>query len=222
VTTKLDPASLAALGHVDDSGAPCARHAALAGDVLLQLAMVGSRASAFHPDCASKLQGLVMALDELGELSEHGDPQIIRAVEAAMESTKELHALLNLNRALTKPPNKVAVALGELMTKAAQRVGVQLAAVLPPISVAVAAPAMTHALALVLDVAAGTGRGRTIAITAAQHPDAIELTMTTSPAPPSNASELLTIAGFVIARDGGQLWCARGDDRLTVRLPLPV
>src|SRR5581483_1744797 len=100
------PGSPPAIGHVDDAGQPCARHAPVATETLLHLAMVGSRASAFHHDCASKLQGLVMALDELGELSEHGDPQVLRAIEAAMESTKELHALLNMNRALTKPPSK--------------------------------------------------------------------------------------------------------------------
>lgn len=224
MTAGADPkATLAALGHVDESGAPCARHPALAADALLQLAMVGSRASAFHHDCASKLQGLIMALDELTELSEHGDPQIIRAVEAAMESTRDLHALLNMNRALTKPPNKVAIGLGELLTKAAQRVGILLGGALPAVNVDVAVPAMTHALALVLDVAAGSGRGRSItltaALTAAPSAGAVELSMAMASTVPGNASEMLAIASFVLTRDGGALWCAAAGDRLTLRLP---
>jgi hypothetical protein len=219
VTVDRDPQRLAALGHVDETGGPCTRHAPLAGETLLHLAMVGSRASAFHHDCASKLQGLVMALDELSELSENGDPQIIRAVEAAMESTKELHALLNLNRALTKPPSKTPTPLGELLTKSAQRVGVVLGGAIPSVQVAVAVPAMTHAFALIFDVAAGSGRGRSIALTAAPIAGGIELAMPVAGSPPSNASELLAIAHFVLARDGGALWCAARDERLTVRLP---
>ena len=214
-----DRGSLPAIGHVDDSGGPCARHAPVATETLLHLAMVGSRASAFHHDCASKLQGLVMALDELSELSEHGDPQILRAVEAAMESTKELHALLNMNRALTKPPSKAPTPLGELLAKGAQRVGVMLSGAIPGVQVDVAVPAMTHAFALVFDVAAGSGRGRSVALTATHTGSAVELIVPTAGAPPSNASELLTIAHFVVARDGGALWCAAGADRLTVRLP---
>ncbi|HEX8106419.1 MAG TPA: hypothetical protein VF516_01775, partial [Kofleriaceae bacterium] len=92
--------------HVDETGAPCTRHPAISPASLYQLAMVGSRAPAFHHDCASKLQGLVMALDELSELTENGDPQLIRAVETALEASRELNALLNLNRTLTRPATR--------------------------------------------------------------------------------------------------------------------
>ena len=112
--------------HVDETGAPCARHPAIAPASLYQLAMVGSRAPAFHHDCASKLQGLVMALDELTELTENGDPQLIRAVETALEASRELNALLNLNRTLTRPAARTAIALDELFARAAERVGVAL------------------------------------------------------------------------------------------------
>ena len=79
------PVSLATLGHADDAGGTCGKHAAVSADTMMQLAMIGSRASAFHHDCASKLQGLVMALDELGELAEGGDANMLRAIEAATE-----------------------------------------------------------------------------------------------------------------------------------------
>ena len=151
--------------HVDETGAPCARHPAISPGSLYQLAMVGSRAPAFHHDCASKLQGLVMALDELTELTENGDPQLLRAIETALEASRELNALLNLNRALTRPVPKTMIAVADLVARGAERGGVSLQGALPAgISVNVGVAAMIHALALVIDIAAGTGRGRSLAI----------------------------------------------------------
>lgn len=206
--------------HLDATGAPCARHPAATTSALMQLAMVGSRGPAFHHDCASKLQGLVMALDELSELTENAGPDVARAVEGAMTATRELNALLNLNRALTKPPAKADLALRELMTRAAQRVGVSLQGALPDVVVSTSVPAMTHALALVLDVASGSGRGRSQAVTGALAGREVELELATAAALPANASESLAIATFVIERDGGRLWCASAGERLFVRLPV--
>ena len=211
--------SEAAIEHIDETGAPCARHPAIAASSLAPRAMVGSRAPAFHHDCASKLQGLVMALDELSELTENGDPALIRAIESAMEVSRELNGLLNLNRALTKPAAKTAIALGELMKSAAGRVGVVLPGALPAVTVTVTGPAMTHALALTIDVAAGTGRGRSLAITATTMGRDVQLALPAATTQPANASESLAIATFVVARDGGKLGCATSGDRLFVRLP---
>lgn len=205
--------------HLDETGAPCTRHAPVAADTLLQLAMVGSRASAFHHDCASKLQGLVMALDELSELTEHGDPQLIRALESALESTRELNALLNANRALTKLSARTPISVGDLARRAAQRVGVTLQGAMTDAMADVAVPALTHALALVIDVAAGTGRGRTVAIGAELVAREVELVLHTSATAPTNASEALAIASFVVVRDGGRLWCSAAGDRVCVRMP---
>jgi hypothetical protein len=209
-----------AVAHVDDTGAPCARHRAPSAAAMYQLALVGSRAPAFHHDCASKLQGLVMALDELSELTENGDPQLIRAIEAAMEVSRELNGLLNINRALTKPAAKTAIAVRDLVKAAADRVGVALKGALPEAMVSASVAPMTHALALTIDVAAGTGRGRSLAITGAIDGREVELALpaVAIAAQPSNASESLAIATFVVARDGGRLWCAAGDQVL-VRLP---
>jgi L-asparaginase II len=205
--------------HLDETGAPCTRHPPVEADTLLQLAMVGSRASAFHHDCASKLQGLVMALDELSELTEHGDPQLIRALESALDSTRELNALLNANRSLTKLSARTAIAIGDLARRAAQRVGVTLQGTATEAMVAVAMPAMTHGLALALDVAAGAGRGRTVAISGEVVAREVELVLQASAIPPVNASEALAIASFVVTRDGGRLWCSAAGDRICVRLP---
>lgn len=208
-----------ALDHVDETGALCGRHPPAAPERMLQLAMVGSRAPAFHHDCASKLQGLVMALDELSELTENGDPQLIRAVEAAIEASRDLNALLNTNRALTKPATKLAIGVRDLVARAASRMGVAVQGTLPDATVEVAVPAMTHALALTIDIAAGTGRGRTIAVSAEAHPDDIELVLQATLPPPASAGEALAIASFVVARDGGWLRCSAAGDRVLVRLP---
>jgi len=207
--------------HLDATGAPCARHPAASAASLLQLALVGSRAPAFHHDCASKLQGLVMALDELSELTEGGDPQILRALESALEASRELNGLLNINRALTKPPGRTDIAVQDLVTRAAQRVGITVQGALPAALVCVSVPSMTHGLALVLDVAGGTGRGRTLGVAATKIAGGVELAFAISPSTPSNAGESLAIATFAVTRDGGRLWCASEGDRLHVVLPLP-
>jgi hypothetical protein len=207
--------------HLDETGAPCARHPAIAPASLYQLAMVGARAPAFHHDCASKLQGLVMALDELSELTENGDPQLIRAVETALEASRELNALLNFNRTLTRPAARTVITLDELVTRAAERSGVALRSG-PPVGVMVnvgVAP-MIHALSLAIDTAAGTGRGRTLQITAAPVAGAIELALHSSPLQAPAAGEAIAIAGFVIARDGGRLWCTASGDQMVIRLPV--
>src|SRR5262249_17799535 len=157
------------------------------------------RAPAFHHDCASKLQGLVMALDELSELTENGDPQLIRAIEAAMEGSRELNGLLNINRALTKPAPRTPIPIRDLMKSAADRVAVGLPGAPPDARVTVTVPPMTHALALTIDVAAGSGRGRHLALTAAPVGREVEIALPMAPTQPANASESLSIATFVVA-----------------------
>jgi hypothetical protein len=222
VTDAAKKLTLDAIGHDDDRGAACARHPAISAEGLMQLAMIGSRASAFHHDCASKLQGLVMALDELGELAEGGDPNMLRAIEAATESTRELHALLNINRALTKPPSRGPTGLHDLLTKAAQRVGITVHGVPPasaPVLVEVSSAAAIHALALVLDVAAGSGRGRSLQVAVTEHATTIDIALAAAQPPPASASEMLAIASYVLMRDGGQLWCNAAEPKIIVQLP---
>jgi len=54
--------------HLDDQGRPCTKHPSATIDELMVLAVIGSRVSGFHHDIASKLQGLMMSIDEIGEL----------------------------------------------------------------------------------------------------------------------------------------------------------
>jgi hypothetical protein len=206
--------------HLDETGAPCTRHPPIAPANLYQLAMVGSRAPAFHHDCASKLQGLVMALDELTELAEHGDPQMLRAIETAMEASRELNALLNLNRALTRPAVKARVTLRELVTRGAERVGVSVNGALPDsLMVSVGVAPVTHAFALSVDVAAGSGRGRALTVDTTARDGVVEIALVTSTVQPTNAADALAIASFVVAREGGRLWCSAAGDRIVIRLP---
>jgi len=211
--------SAAGIDHVDETGAPCARHPAAAREDLLQLALVGSRAPVFHHDCASKLQGLVMALDEIRELTVDGDPQLTSALEIALDSTHELHALLNANRALTKPPRRTEIALGDLVGRAAELAGVALHGTLPDAVVSVAVPSVPQALALAIDVAVGARRGRTLVIDGELVAREVELVLHAAAPSPADASEALAIATFVVTRDGGRLWCAAAGDRLVLRLP---
>jgi hypothetical protein len=217
------PLSEPVVEHLDETGAPCARHPAATQASLLQLALVGSRASAFHHECASKLQSLVMALDEIREFTQNAEEQLRSAVEAALESVKELNTLLNTNRALTKPPVRSVIAVRDLVARAAGWVRVTLSGSLSDALVNVSVPAMMQALALVLDVAAGAsaGRGRTLTVAAEIVSREVELVLQSSPSQPAHAREALAIASFVIARDGGKLWCAAGGDQLVVRLPCP-
>lgn len=165
-------------------------------DRLLALALVGSRAPGFNHDCASKLQSLMMALDEITEIADAGgNADLIRAVETATGALRELNALLNANRALTKAPARTATTVRELFARAAERVSVRVDGELPEQAIQVAVPAMTHALALLFDVAAELApRGRTIAIA-----DGV----VRSSRQPS--AEVVALASFALARDGGTL-----------------
>jgi hypothetical protein len=207
------------LAHLDEDGRPCTRHAPVAIDALLHLATIGSRMSSFHHDVASKLQGLMMALDEISELAEpRGDTDLLRAAETAHTSLKELHQLLNANRTLAKPPIRTHTALRELATRAGERVGVTLRGDLVDANLEIAVPITTHGLALALDVAAGVGRSRALDVTSRIVDERVELNLALSPTPPANASEALAIAAWVVAREGGELRCS--DSRLVVRLPI--
>jgi hypothetical protein len=205
------------LTHLDEHGRVCTRHALASADELLSLAAIGARAPSFHHDLASKLQGLMMALDEIGELSGDAPPPLTRAVDTAHATLKEVLALLNANRALTKAPIPVRIAVAHLIARASDRVYVTVRGEIPAAEVTVAVPAITHAMALVLDVAGGPGRGRTVDVTTIVEDAAVVLSFSASSDPPPNAAESLALAGFMLGREHGALSCSA--NRLIVRLP---
>lgn len=205
--------------HRDEHGAICTRHPAAATAELLSLAIVGSRAPSFHHDLASKLQGLMMAIDEISELVED-TPPLARALETAHTTLREVLGLLNVNRALTKAPTKTRTSLAELVARSSERVYVSLRGTIPAANLEVSAPSLTHAFALVCDVAGGPGRGRSVTVTTEVAGGSATLTLAASPEPPPNAAESLALAAFVLAREGGELRCGDEGRALIVRLPV--
>src|SRR4051794_40869000 len=105
--------------HKDESGGACKVHAPSSSDALLALATLGSRMPGFHHDCASKLQSLMMSLDEIGELS--ATTEMRQAVDTAHLALRELHELFTANRALAKSPQLTRCSLGELIARSTSR-----------------------------------------------------------------------------------------------------
>lgn len=205
------------LSHLDEHGNICTRHAPAPSSELLALALVGSRAPGFHHDIASKLQGLMMALGEIGEIGEI-PPPVMRAIDTAQVALREVLQLLNANRTLTKPPVRTRIALADLLARAAERVYTNLNDTPTSVTVEVPVPAMTHALSLVLDVAGGPGRGRTVEATTVVEAGHAVITIGASPESPGNAGESLAIASFALQREHGSLRCAGSS--IVLRLPV--
>lgn len=208
--------------HLDETGQPCTRHAKVGENRILELATLGSRMPAFHHDAASKLQSLIMALDEISELASTTEVDMRTAIDTAHAALRELNQILATNRALAKAPQKVRIALSELIQRAADSVGVRLRGELPAQDVRVAVPAVRHGLALLFDLAAGPSHlGRVIDVTCTADADRCELTIAGPPEAsaklPPNAGESLAVATFVIDREDGELRCTT--DGFAVKLP---
>jgi len=206
------------MSHVDETGVPCARHPELAPARLYELALIGSRAAGFNHDIASKLQALMMAIDEANELAERTDPQLRAPLHAATTALAELRELLAGNRALTRPATRTRVSLPELVKTAAARANVLVRGTLDACDVRVAASAMVHLFSQLLDVAAGAGSGRAVDVSL-EHGPSVVLSIAGSQPPRSAAvGELLALAGHAIERDEGLLACTSSG--FTVRLPV--
>lgn len=205
--------------HLDEEGRPCTQHV-VTRDKLMMYATVGSRASGFHHDTASKLQSLVMALDEISELIGEQESDLRTATETAQTAVRQVHALLTANRALTKAPLRTVAVIPELLHRAAERHAVKLRGDVASLEVNVAAPAVTHALAVLLDLIAGPpAGGHTVEVSVRSDAGRVTLTLTGNAEPTHpNANELIAIASFVLSGESGELRC--GPRRFTVELPL--
>lgn len=206
--------------HVDESGQTCTRHAPISVDALLAYAAVGSRISSFHHDAASKLQSLMMAVDEIGELA---NEEVRGAVKTAQTALRDLNQLLTINRALAKAPQPKATPLRELMTRAAERFGVKVRGEVPAVDVIVALPSISHALALLLDMTAGPlQQARTVAVESSVADGRVTLTLAaTGPlggGKSANPNELVAVVVYMLRREDGVLSCR--PDGFVVALPL--
>jgi hypothetical protein len=205
--------------HLDEHGAPCKRHP-LTVETLLGYAAIGSRASGFHHDAASKLQSLMMALDEIDEIVGQDASDIRQATDTAQMALRELHALLTYNRALAKAPQRKKTPLGELITRAADRHGVKVKGDIGAFEPFIAPPSMTHAFAILLDLIAGPVQaGRVVDVQAERTDERVTLALVGGAEPTqANANELIAIASYLITREEGQLRCA--PKGFIVQLPL--
>ena len=204
--------------HLDETGRPCTRHSPASPQTMLALALLGSRVPSFHHDVASKLQSLMMALDEVEDLADNEDLKF--AAQTASSAVREMQALFNANRALSRPPQRKPTPLGEVVAAAAQRAGVRTHGELPAVHVEISLVSITHALAIVFDLAAGEQRlGRSLALAARVDGDSIvvELPCVTS-ALPASSGETLALASFALLREQGELRC--GPSSFAIRLPL--
>jgi hypothetical protein len=206
--------------HLDENEEICARHAPSTEGLLLWAA-IGARISGFHHDSASKLQSLMMALDEAVDLLGHERQDVRRVLDTAMTSLRELHGLLTENRALVKAPQRELVPLADILRRASARHGVTLSGDPGTSSVHVAPPSIVHAIALLCDQTAGPSAGARVvalSISASGESVTIELSGTPSAKPLANASETIAVATFLLRREDGSLRCTpRG---FIVQLPL--
>lgn len=213
------------LRHGSDDDEACT-HPPASIDALLALAFLGTRTQGFNHDLASKIQGLMMAVDELTELViDNPDAELARVAESMTGAVGELNDVLTANRALTRPTIRGPLRLADLVQRAAERVGVRPGG---PLFARDAEGAvieghlagLTHALALAFDVAGGPGRGRVVDVLATRDGDVVAVALIASPTAIASAGDLLAIARAVLRRDGGDLRCA--GDRVVVRLPLAI
>jgi hypothetical protein len=203
--------------HLDETGHPCARHAAISDDILLAYASIGSRVSGFHHDAASKMQSLMMALDEISELA---TDDIRGPAATASTALRDLLQILTVNRALAKPPQRKPVALPELVARAAERHGVKVRGDLPPANVNIALASLAHALSIPLDIAAGPPQdARTVDVSCRQGATIVlDITAAGALANAPNTNELLALAAFLLRREDASLACK--PDGFVVELPL--
>jgi hypothetical protein len=205
-------------GHVDERGEPCKTHAPVRPDVMMRLALVGSRAAGLNHDLASKLQGLLMTIEDLTErLAERGDPELHRSACDAFTASQDLVGLVTTSRQLTRTSSPSRQPLRELIAASCDRAGVELAVQLVDADVQLVAAHAIQAIALAIEVAAGPGRGRPLESTCRLVGGRIELVLLAAERSTSYASEYLALASATLRRDGGDVRC--GDGRIVIWLP---
>jgi hypothetical protein len=204
----------ACTGHLDVTEQTCEQHPS-DPEMLMHLAAIGARAPSFNHDIASKIQGVMMAVDEITEIATTED--VRQAAETAQAALRELNQLLQQHRALTKAPAMTRTAIQELLGKAAQRAGVRLEGAPVTGEVEVAIPLVTQALSLAIDLAGGLERRRTLKIAPKIDGAKLELTLPVA-ANTQLPGETLAIAAWSLARSNGELRCSA--DAIVIKLPL--
>lgn len=198
--------------HTDEAGQPCTRHGSLSQQRLLELATLGSRMPSFHHDAASKLQSLMMALDEISELASGDGGELRTSIDTAHGALRELNQLLSANRALAKAPVVARIALADLLHRGAEGAGVRIRTPIAAQDVRVHVPAVRHALSQLFDLTAGPSHlGRVVDATCELDGDRYIVRLSGPPEAqsklPANTGEAVGLATFVIDREEGTLRC---------------
>jgi len=201
--------------HGGGDGTPCRRHAPAEPERFLHLATIGSRVPSFNHDIASKIQGLIMAIDEIVEFANTSD--LRQAAETAHQAVTELNQLLQQNRALTKTPVASSIPIDELVDRAARRVAVTLRG--GPFSGTTEVPALLviQGLALAFDAAAGSERRRVLDLAIVEVGDSLEIRVPLATALEPDVGTMFAIASWVFRKAGGSFACQ--SDHLELRLP---
>jgi len=208
------------LAHLGVDGRPCAVHGEPSADAVMTFAVIGSRVTSFNHDIASKLQGLMMALDEMHELLAATLTTDVRcALETAQTALVEATACLSQNRALTRTTTRTRAPVRQVIETASQRFGITLRGAVPEADVEAAIPLLAHGIGLALDAIAGAGRARALDVVASASEGTLTLELTTAAEARPNAADALGLAAFVVAGAGGALHC-RDAQHLVVRLPI--
>src|SRR5262249_18522305 len=154
-------------------------------------------------DTASKLQSVMMALDEISELIGAEASELRTATITAQTSVREMHALLTANRALTKPPQRASVQLSELIRRAADRCSAKLEGDVSGIDIIVALPSCTHALSILFDLVAGPAESERAMTVRAERSQGRATVTFAGPvnATHPHAGELIAIAAHILARE---------------------
>lgn len=207
------------LVHLGDDDTPCKIHAPATMTSIMSLASIGARMSPFNHDIASKLQGLMMSLDELDELIEKsGDADLRRALEGAHSAVKDLNTLLTANRTLTRGARPTRTTLRDVVRHAAERSGAVLGGEVVAAPIECSVPALAHAISLAMEVCAGMQRLRSMQLTSQIVDGYGEVAFAFNGAPPGNASDLLALSAYCLGRERGTLHCAA--TQLVIRMPL--
>jgi hypothetical protein len=181
-------------------------------DALYGFALLGARASSFHHDLAAKLQGLMMALDEISDELEGGrHPELQEASTTARAALEELTTLLASNRALARSARS-EIGLREAIAAASARANVVVRGEIPDVELHVVAPAFIQALAMLF---ASTGKNRR-GSGGALDVRVADGELSFAAGPEGAAGTELAIAAWALARDGGEL---RVGAQLVIKLP---
>jgi hypothetical protein len=213
--------------HLDGEGAPCARHVCTSSDGIMHLATVGSRTLAMQHDVASKLQSLMMAVEEIGDLAEGpAIPSELRdAAAAAVSALANVNEMFAASRAFARRTDRARTSVAELLRKAARRAGVTIdVTAVGEVDIHVTPAMVEHALSLLLDVLGAEGeRSRYVGASAEVTATEVIVTLVGGGAAQTRpqATDLVAIAMYAIGRDHGEVRCGRPDesDRFVVHFP---